>query len=179
MTKKESTIKGKAFVVTEKNSTDLIPDIDTDMIFHNRYLAITDINEMGQYSFDNLEGYMDYAKADHEGEILIVGENFGSGSSRQQAVDCFRALGNKLILGSSFGAIYERNAINSGMPILWCEELVGNISTGDEIEVNLETGKITVNNNNNSKEITGKPFSQVQMDIYQAGDLFKYGEISG
>ena len=174
---KEIIITGKAFVITKKNSTELIPDIDTDMIFHNRYLAITDINEMGQYSFDNLEGYMDYAKHSHDGEILIVGDNFGSGSSRQQAVDCFKALGNKLIVGSSFGAIYERNAINSGMPILWCDELVSNIKTGDEIAVNLETGEITVNNS--STKLSGKPFSKVQMDIYQAGDLFKYGKISG
>jgi len=173
---KDTKITGKAFVITEKNSKNLIPDIDTDMIFHNRYLAITDINEMGQYSFDNLEGYNDYAKSDHNGEILIVGENFGSGSSRQQAVDCFRALGNKLIVGSSFGAIYERNAINSGMPILWCDNLVNNIKTGDELEINLETGELKVNS---TSKLLGKPFSKVQMDIYQAGDLFKYGEISG
>ena len=173
---KEIIIKGKAFVITEKNSTELIPDIDTDMIFHNRYLAITDVNEMGQYSFDNLEGYMDYAKSNHDGEILIVGENFGSGSSRQQAVDCFRTLGNKLIVGSSFGAIYERNAINSGMPILWCDNLTENIKTGDNLEINLDSGKIKINS---SSELLGKPFSKVQMDIYLAGDLFKYGEISG
>lgn len=167
-----TTIKGKAYVVKD-NRGKLIPDVDTDMIFHNRYLTITDVQEMGKYSFDNLEGYEKFAESDHNGEILIIGDNFGSGSSRQQAVDCFRANGIQLIIGKSFGAIYERNAINSGMPILWAGEEADKINLGDELEVNLESGKITVNGNT---VLNGKPFSQVQMDIYQAGDLFTYGK---
>ena len=57
------------------------------MIFHNRYLAITDIKEMGQYTFDNLKGYEDFAQKAKPGDIVITGKNFGAGSSRQQAVD--------------------------------------------------------------------------------------------
>lgn len=169
---KPTVIKGKAYVV-KSNDGKLIPDVDTDMIFHNRYLTITDINEMGKYSFDNLEGYEKFAEDDHNQEILIIGENFGSGSSRQQAVDCFRANGIQLIVGKSFGAIYERNAINSGMPILWAGEEAEKIQMGDELEIDIEKGIIKVNG---SVELKATPFSQVQMDIYQAGDLFKYGK---
>ncbi|MBN2790002.1 MAG: 3-isopropylmalate dehydratase [Candidatus Delongbacteria bacterium] len=169
---KPTVIKGKAYVVKGKDGM-LIPDVDTDMIFHNRYLTITDINEMGKYSFDNLEGYERFAEDDHNNEILIIGENFGSGSSRQQAVDCFRANGIQLIIGKSFGAIYERNAINSGMPILWAGEEAEKIKMGDDLEIDLEKGIITVNA---TTVLQATPFSQVQMDIYQAGDLFKYGK---
>jgi len=69
----------------------LYDDIDTDMIFHNRYLAITEVAKMGQYALDNLKGWEDFAKRAHPGDIVLAGKNFGAGSSRQQAVDCFRA----------------------------------------------------------------------------------------
>ena len=148
-----------------------IDDIDTDMIFHNRYLAITDINEMGQYAFDNLEGYEDFAKKAKSGDIIIVNKNFGAGSSRQQAVDCFKALGVQAILAESFGAIYERNAINAAFPIVTYKTLEGlNLKNGDKIRVNFETGEITNIDNNNS--IQAEAFSEVQLEIYQNGGLF-------
>ena len=73
---------------------------------------------MGQYIFDNLAGYEDFAKRVKPGDIVITGKNFGAGSSRQQAVDGFAILGVQAILAESFGAIYERNAINAAFPIL-------------------------------------------------------------
>jgi homoaconitate hydratase family protein/3-isopropylmalate dehydratase small subunit len=147
-------------------------DIDTDMIFHNRYLTITDLKEMGQYTFDNLIGYENFAKEVQPGDIIVTGKNFGAGSSRQQAVDCFKSLGVPLILAESFGAIYERNAINAAMPILsydkgLIDEL--NIQDGDMITVNLETGAIQ--NQRSGKSGKVQPFSPVQMDIYKRGGL--------
>ena len=156
---------GKAWLIQED-------DIDTDMIFHNRYLTITDIDEMGQYTFDNLEGYEDFAEKARSGDIVIAGKNFGSGSSRQQAVDCFKSLGIPVILAQSFGAIYERNAINAAMPILTYDQKVLDeldLKNGDRITVNLETGKITNHRNDNSVHVD--PFYDVQMDIYKRGGL--------
>lgn len=146
-------------------------DIDTDMIFHNRYLSITDINEMGQYTFDNLKGYEDFATKAKSGDIVVVQKNFGSGSSRQQAVDCFKALGVQAVVAESFGAIYERNAINAAFPIVRYNSLneLG-LEDKDTIKVNLETGEIT--NTKNNKSINAEPFSDVQMEIYQNGGLF-------
>jgi 3-isopropylmalate/(R)-2-methylmalate dehydratase large subunit len=146
-------------------------DIDTDMIFHNRYLSITDMNEMGQYTFDNLEGYKDFATKAKPGDIVVVLKNFGSGSSRQQAVDCFKALGVQAIVAESFGAIYERNAINAAFPIVRYNSLneLG-LEDKDTIKVNLETGDIT--NTKNNKTVKAEPFSDVQMEIYQNGGLF-------
>ncbi|MCK5136970.1 MAG: 3-isopropylmalate dehydratase large subunit [Bacteroidales bacterium] len=146
-------------------------NIDTDMIFHNRYLSITDVGEMGQYTFDNLEGYEDFASRVKEGDMVVTGKNFGSGSSRQQAVDCFISLGVKCVIAESFGAIYERNAINAAFPIIGSERINKlQLSDGDELYVNFETGEM----HNISKDITLKsaPFSEVQMEIYQNNGLF-------
>lgn len=159
---------GRAWVVD-------VPDVDTDMIFHNSHLHITEKEKMAPLTFGNLEGWKDFPQKVQAGDILIVGHNFGCGSSRQQAVDCFEALGISAIVGDSFGAIYFRNAVNSGMPILMAENITkSGIENGDEIEVDLQNSTIKCPAKN--IEIKGKTFSQVQMDIYKAGDLFTYGK---
>ena len=153
--KKESVIEGRICLIQKDN-------IDTDMIFHNRYLAITDIKEMGQYTFDNLEGFEDFAKKAKPGDIVVIsGKNFGCGSSRQQAVDCFSSLGIRLIIAESFGVIYERNAINAAFPIITCKSLSGmDLKDGDTIKVNLITGDIE--NQRTKKVHAAEPFSDVQ-----------------
>jgi len=155
-------VSGKAWVINKDN-------IDTDMIFHNRYLSITDIDEMGQYTFDNLKGYENFAKKVKRGDIVVVGKNFGCGSSRQQAVDCFKSLGVSVIVAESFGAIYERNAINSAMPILIADNLIKRIKNYDLISIDFVTGEI--NNESQKKTFQGKPFSEVQLEIYKKGGL--------
>jgi len=168
-------IKGRVWVLTAPDG-ELYDDIDTDMIFHNRYLHITDLDEMGQYSLDNLQGWEDFAEKVKPDDILLAGVNFGAGSSRQQAVDCFRALGVGAIVAESYGAIYKRNAINSGFPIVefpGLTKLYTQFQDGDDLEVDFETGKVVLNG---EKSFQAEPLSKVQMDIYQAGDLFAYGK---
>ena len=161
--KKGSVIGGRIWLIQKDN-------IDTDMIFHNRYLAITDIKEMGQYTFDNLKGFEDFSKKAEPGDIIITGKNFGCGSSRQQAVDCFSSLGIQAIIADSFGAIYERNAINAALPVITCKDLTGlDLKNGDRIKVNLMTGK--VENLQNKKIVTAEPFSDVQFEVFQKGGL--------
>jgi 3-isopropylmalate/(R)-2-methylmalate dehydratase large subunit len=162
---KPTAIEGKVWIIEQD-------DIDTDMIFHNRYLTITDINEMGQYAFDNLAGWEDFAKKAEAGDIIITNKNFGAGSSRQQAVDCFSALGVQAIIAESFGAIYERNAINAGFPILtYCCISDLELRQRDKIKVDFETGEIS--NLENGKSIKINPFFDVQMEIYIRDGLLK------
>jgi 3-isopropylmalate/(R)-2-methylmalate dehydratase small subunit len=166
-------IKGRIWVIQNAVGK-RIDDIDTDMIFHNKYLHITDKTEMGQYTFDNLDGWRDFSKKAAKGDILIVGKNFGCGSSRQQAVDCFMALGIKALIGESFGAIYKRNAINSGMPLLECIGVFdAGLISGDVVKIHFETGVIS---KGNKTIINAKPLTQIQLDIYHAGNLFAYGK---
>jgi 3-isopropylmalate dehydratase small subunit len=163
VTEKKSVIEGRIWIIKRDN-------IDTDMIFHNRYLAITDIKEMGQYTFDNLKGFEDFSKKAKPGDIIIAGKNFGCGSSRQQAVDCFSALGIQVIIAESFGAIYERNAINAAFPILNCKESdILDLKNGDIIRVNLRTGELL--NLDNKRSTLAEPFSDVQYEVYQKGGL--------
>lgn len=146
-------------------------NIDTDMIYHNRYLGITDQKEMGKYSFSNLPGYESFPEKAGKGDIMVTGDNFGSGSSRQQAVDCFINLGISCIIAGSFGAIYERNAINAALPVLICEKIKDlQASDGDMLSVNLETGMVT--NQKNNRSVKALPFSEIQMEIYRNGGLF-------
>lgn len=156
-------LKGRVWVIREDN-------IDTDMIFHNRYLAITDTAEMGQYTFDNLEGWTDFSRKAKPGDIVITGANFGAGSSRQQAVDCFKSLGVQAIIAKSFGAIYERNAINAGMPIITSCLSDSDITDGEAIEIDLKTGEIV--RIQTGEKIKADPFSDIQMMIYQKGGIF-------
>jgi len=161
---KPELVEGRVWYIKEDN-------IDTDMIFHNRYLTITDLAEMGQYTFDNLAGYKDFSKKSKPGDIVVVQKNFGSGSSRQQAVDCFRSLGVQAIIAESFGAIYERNAINAAFPIMTYDDITTlALKDGDTIQVNFAAGTIT--NLSNKKSMQAEPFSDVQMEIYHKGGIF-------
>jgi 3-isopropylmalate/(R)-2-methylmalate dehydratase large subunit len=156
-------IRGRVWLIERDN-------IDTDMIFHNRYLAITDIREMGQYTFDNLEGYKDFSHKAQAGDIIIAGKNFGSGSSRQQAVDCFISLGIQAVVAKSFGAIYERNAINAAFPVLTYDSFEKiDLKDQDVITVNLLTGEVV--NERNGLTIRINPFYDAQLEIYMKGGL--------
>lgn len=158
---KKLIVTGRVWFVDKDN-------IDTDMIYHNRYLTITDIKEMGRYTFDNLEGWQDFAQKAQASDIIITGKNFGCGSSRQQAVDCFKALGISLIIAKSFGAIYERNAINAGFPIMTTSTDL-ELKDGQIITVDMLAGKITIKETESDIQI--QPLSEVQKNIYQKGGL--------
>jgi len=166
-----SKITGRARIITGGDGR-LMDDIDTDMIFHNKYLAITDIARMGEHTFETLEGYEGFAASVEPGDIVVAGGNFGCGSSRQAAVDCFIPLGVRLVITASTGAIYKRNIINSGFPFL---EVAGlhdaGIEEGMDLEVDFEKGIITLPG---GKIIKADEPTSVQLDICRAGGLFSY-----
>jgi len=173
---KEGLIQGRLWVLTNDQGQ-LIEDIDTDQIYHNAYLHITDRRLMGQYALGHLAGWEDFARRAKPGDIIIAGRNFGAGSSRQQAVDCFLALGIAAIVAPSFGAIYFRNAVNSALPVIRCpavENLVANgqLATGDEVRLSLLSGE--GENLTQGIKFNFPPFSGVQLAIIQAGGLFAY-----
>jgi 3-isopropylmalate dehydratase small subunit len=159
----KSLLRGRVWQVMQDN-------IDTDMIYHNRHLAVTNIEQMGQFTFGNLKGWEDFAKQAQPGDIIITGRNFGAGSSRQQAVDCFKSLGIQAIIAGSFGAIYERNAINAGFPVLTWKDISDlQLENGDIIEIDLE--KSTLRNCKNDRVSKLSEFTEVQRRIYNTGDL--------
>ena len=166
----ETALSGKTWVLLDREGK-LIEDIDTDQIYHNSFLHITEIQQMRQYALGNLEGWKDFPKKVRPGDILIAGRTFGAGSSRQQAVDCFISLKVGLILAPSFGAIYFRNAVNSGFPVLKCPELDELVTqrileTGNEIKVDLRSDKGI--NVSKDRPFDVEPMSAVQYDIFKA-----------
>ena len=176
-----SSHRGRVWVLTGKEGK-LVEDIDTDQIFHNAFLHITEISEMAQHALGNLEGWKDFPKKAKPGDIIVTGRNFGAGSSRQQAVDCFIALKVGLVLAPSYSSIYFRNAVNSGFPVLRCSELGalvtdGKLETGDEVEVDFLDGR--GRNLSKKQEFLAEPMSVVQRDIFRAGNLFAFGRSAG
>jgi 3-isopropylmalate/(R)-2-methylmalate dehydratase small subunit len=143
------------------------------MIYHNAHLAVTEIAKMGQYAFGNLEGYQKFAEMAEPGDMVLAGDNFGSGSSRQHAVDCFKALGVQAVAARSFGAIYKRNAINSGFPIIELPDLPDGLFPHHcTAELDLESGVLRADDTS----FQGRPMSRVARDIYVAGGLFQYAD---
>ncbi len=162
-------LRGKAWVFGD--------DIDTDLIYHNKYLAETDPKKMPQYSFEYLPGKENFAKEVKEGDFVVAGTNFGCGSSREHAVYCLKYAGVPVILAESFSRIYYRNAINNGYPVLFVKGLsqaikYGKIKDGDDLEVDLEKGEIRDLTNGNS--FHGDAVADLEMDIMKAGGLIEY-----
>ncbi|MBD3370110.1 3-isopropylmalate dehydratase [Candidatus Fermentibacteria bacterium] len=168
---RETLLSGRLWVLQSDGR--LLDDIDTDMIYHNEHLAVTEVSEMGKHALGNLEGYRDFAEKVERGDMVLAGKNFGAGSSRQHAVDCFISLGVQAVLARSFGAIYKRNAINSGFPVMEVPEATADTFEHlNEVEVDLKRGLVSCGDTT----LGGVPLSEVAMDIYRAGGLFEYAE---
>ena len=162
-------LRGRAWVFGD--------DVDTDLIYHNKYLAETDPKKMPQYSFEYYPGKEKFAKEAKPGDFVVAGRNFGCGSSREHAVYCLKELGVPVVLAESFSRIYYRNAINNGYPVLFVNGLSqsikdGKIKDGDELEVDLEKGEIKDITNGNS--FHGDAVADLEMDIMKAGGLIEY-----
>lgn len=153
----------------------MVDDIDTDQIFHQSLLTIHDPEEIKPHIFGNLDGYENFGKEDNTGKIILVGKNFGKGSTRQQAVTGFLAHGIKAIIGESFGPIYYSNAVNSGLLLVEVPDISKfDVKENDELEININQSIIVNLSNNSSIKCVKIP--QPVLDIMKAGGLLKLGE---
>ncbi len=118
-------------------------DVDTDQIIASQYLLFPTIEEMKKYTFESLDP--DFAKKVQPGDFVVACENFGCGSSREQAPSVLKALGVKAVIAKSFARIFYRNAINIGLPVIICKDLYDNVEDQDEMELLLEEGVIKAN----------------------------------
>jgi len=155
---KPKIIEGRAWLIRKDH-------IDTKMIFPDKYFAINDFNELGEYTFNGLENYENFAQQSIPGDILITGKNFGCGIFHQQAIDCFISMGIQAILAESFCETYENEAINIAFPVLTYKKLDNiNLELWDKIRINFVKGLITNLRNNRSTQINS--FSEKQLKIY-------------
>lgn len=141
-------------------------DVDTDQIIGSQYLLLPNVETMKPYTFATLRE--DFVKEVAEKNILVAEENFGCGSSREQAPMVLKALGVQCIIAKSFGRIFFRNAINIGLSVVICQE-AGRIEEGMTLEVDLEAGRIKVLDNEAYYECTQLP--DKMQHILRAGGL--------
>ena len=107
-------------------------DLDTDQIIASQYLLLPNLDEMKGHAFESLDP--DFSKKVKPGDFVVGGENFGCGSSREQAPGVLKALGVQAVVAKSFARIFYRNAINIGLPVIVCKD-AGYQSVALQIEI--------------------------------------------
>ncbi len=141
-------------------------NIDTDVIIPARYLNTSNHDELAAHCFEDLDE--DFKEKAKTARIIIGGENFGCGSSREHAPLSIKASGIKLIIAKSFARIFFRNAINIGLPVIQNKEASENIEDGDIVETDLEKG--IIKNVTKNLEFKIKPLPEfIEKIIYQGG----------
>ena len=142
-------------------------DLDTDQIIASQYLLLPNLEEMKEHAFESLDP--DFPKKVKPGDFVVGGENFGCGSSREQAPSVLKALGVKAVVAKSFARIFYRNAINIGLPVIVCKDLYDHVSDGDEMELSLTDGTASVN---------GQTFTCTKLPPYMQNILDQGGLIA-
>ena len=151
-------------------------NVDTDVIIPARYLNTSDHKELASHCMEDLD--KDFTKRVEAGDIMVAGDNFGCGSSREHAPIAIKASGISLVIANTFARIFYRNSINIGLAILECPEAVANISDGDKVEADLDNGIIY--NRTTGKEFKTQPFPEFIQKIIENGGLIetiKKGEL--
>lgn len=115
-------------------------DIDTDRIYPHRFLGYTKPQEMAEHAMADVDP--DFVKKVREGDVIVAGKNFGCGSARDHAVLSIKYAGISAAVAESFARIFFRNAITYGLPVIECRGVTEKFDEGDEIEINVVTGKV-------------------------------------
>lgn len=142
-------------------------NVDTDVIIPARYLNTTDPRELARHCMEDIDP--SFAGKVRPGDVIVAGENFGCGSSREHAPLAIKAGGVSCVVARSFARIFYRNAINIGLPILECGEAADGAESGHVLEIDLETGLIV--NATRNKSCRAKPFPAFILELIRAGGL--------
>ena len=145
-------------------------NIDTDVIMPARYLNTSSHEELAKHCMEDID--LSFAEEVKESDIIVAGENFGCGSSREHAPIAIKASKVSLVIAKSFARIFYRNAINIGLPILEHPTIADETDKGDVIEFDLSTG--VVKNITKGKEYTCNKFSEEIQKLVNANGLINY-----
>jgi len=154
------TIRGKAWKFGD--------DVDTDLIIPARYLNTTDIAELAKHCLEPVNP--EWAGRVAAGDVIVAGKNFGCGSSREHAPLAIKGVGVAAIVAVSFARIFYRNAFNIGLPVIEAPEAAAAIAEGDELEISLDDGTITVT----GRSYPFSPIPDFMMDLVRAGGLMPW-----
>ena len=145
-------------------------DVDTDQIIPGEYLTTVSREELGQYA---LQGYdSEFTDRLEDGDIVVAGENFGLGSSREAAPIALRNANVGAVVAESFARIFYRNAVNVGLVIVEIPGITERVDDGDEVSVDVEAGRVTNHTTGETFETT--PLPDDLLEILEAGGLVEY-----
>ena len=145
-------------------------DVDTDAIIPARYLNTTDPKELASHCMEDADP--EFASRVKPGDIIAAGKNFGCGSSREHAPIAIKAAGVSCVVAHSFARIFYRNAFNMGLPILECPEGAERIQTGDELEIDLDSG--VIENHTRKETYRAQAIPPFMQKLIKAGGLIEY-----
>ena len=144
-------------------------NVDTDVIIPARYLNTSDHRELASHCMEDID--KTFVSRVKQGDIMVAGQNFGCGSSREHAPIAIKASGVSVVIAKSFARIFYRNAINIGLAIVECPEAAEGISEGDNVEADLDNG--IIRNITTGKEYKTAPFPEFVQKIIENGGLMQ------
>ena len=142
-------------------------NVDTDVIIPARYLNTIDKKELASHCMEDLD--TTFTQRVKPGDIMVAGENFGCGSSREQAPGVLKALGVQAVIAKSFARIFFRNAINIGLPAIVCKDLPDAVEDGDTMVLHMSEG---------TAEVNGKTYTCTKLPEYMQNILNQGGLIA-
>ncbi|MDD4237235.1 MAG: 3-isopropylmalate dehydratase small subunit [Desulfotomaculaceae bacterium] len=145
-------------------------DVDTDAIIPARYLNTSDPDELAKHCMEDADP--GFPVKVRPGDIIVAGKNFGCGSSREHAPIAIKAAGVSCVIAGTFARIFYRNAFNIGLPIFESPEATAEVSEGDELSVDADTG--VIENLTTGKKYTATPVPPFMQQIIAAGGLINY-----
>jgi 3-isopropylmalate/(R)-2-methylmalate dehydratase small subunit len=143
-------------------------DVNTDVIIPAKYLMYMELKDLEKVAFHPLGE--DFRNEMKNSNIIVAGRNFGCGSSREQGATAVKSMGIKAVVAKSFGRIFFRNAINSGLLVVEQREITESLTNGDEITIDVARSVITAK----GKEYKFPDLPQAAAEILQAGGMFQY-----
>src|SRR5580700_8776873 len=142
-------------------------DVDTDGIIGGKYLTIIDPNELKKHVFEI--ALPEFAKGALPGDIIVAGENFGCGSSREHAPQALKAIGVGAVVADSFARIFFRNAINLGLPTVEARGVRAIFENGDTARIEMRNGRIV--NERTGAEVKFPPLPPHLLELLEVGGL--------
>jgi 3-isopropylmalate/(R)-2-methylmalate dehydratase small subunit len=145
-------------------------NVNTDVIIPGRYNVTTDRAQLARYCL--CEVLPEFSQQVQMGDVVMAGDNFGCGSSREHAPAAILACGVQVIIARSFARIFYRNAVNIGLPVLVCEDAVLASADGQQIEVDLKIGNML--NMTTGEAFQAEPLDPFVARIVAAGGIIDY-----
>ena len=142
-------------------------NVDTDVIMPARYIILTEPEELAKHAMADIDA--EFAGRVRNGDIMVAGENFGCGSSREHAPIALLNMGAAAVLADSFARIFFRNAINLGLPVIVCKGIAAKVKDGQTLRLDMNAGTVTIEET--GEILPAEALGEKAMEILSAGGI--------